>query len=40
MEKLALLTVLFIALLVLAVGKWIVDGLKRIANPTRRPRYA
>jgi hypothetical protein len=42
MTKAALLTLIVFAVLLLAAGKWIVDGLKGIATPTkqRRARFA
>jgi hypothetical protein len=42
MSKVALVSLVLIAVLLLAVGKWIVDGLKGIATPNRprRVRFA
>jgi hypothetical protein len=41
MSKVAFLSFVVVAVLLLAVGKWIVDGLMGIARPSRpRPRFA
>ena len=42
MSKALLLTLIVVAVVVLALGKWIVDGLKGISHPRRpaRARFA